>query len=61
MEKSSDSDLVKLFTQEQLNIVAKSYEDEVRRLLQLKVNYELTILSLKNEIAELKKNEPDRS
>lgn len=40
------------YTQEQLNTVAQCYQDEITRLLQVKVNKDLIILRLTQSNAE---------
>jgi len=43
---------IKTYSQEQINTVASSYEQEVCKLLDLKSNYSLAILNLKNQLSE---------
>lgn len=44
-----------MYTQEQINIIAKCYMEEISRLTEIKANMSLTILSLRTKNAELLK------
>ena len=47
-----------MYSQEQINTIAKSYMEEISRLTEIKANMSLTILSLRTKNAELvKENE----
>ena len=41
-----------MFTQEQVNTLENCYQEEVKKLLVVKANYSLAILSLKSQLAE---------
>lgn len=41
-----------MFTQDQINVLSKSYSDEILKLLDVKANYSLAILKLKHELTE---------
>ena len=41
-----------MFTQEQINTLENCYQEEIKKLLIVKANYSLAILSLKTQLAE---------
>jgi len=41
-----------MYSQEQLNALENSYQEEIKKLLVVKANYSLAILSLKTQISE---------
>lgn len=40
------------YSQDQVNVLENSYQEEVKKLLIVKANYSLAILNLKNQISE---------
>lgn len=43
--------MINTFTQEQINALEQSYQEEIKKLCTVKANYSLALLSLKNQIA----------
>ena len=41
-----------MFTQEQINTLENCYQEEIKKLLIVKANYSLAILSLKTQLSE---------
>lgn len=47
--------MINTFTQEQANALARSYIEEISRLMEVKANKDLFILNLKQQLAALQK------